>query len=97
MFFFLDEKFFDLLCLIHAMFPPTQRKAYATDKKNFYKPSIEKSIEGFVGVVENAEDIRGKLVELEKENQKVGLCVQYNSGFGLLLQIIFRIQCRFPI
>lgn len=58
------------------MFPPTQKKSYKNDKKKFYKPSIGQSISGFIEVVDNAEDIKERLVQLETEYLKVGLSIQ---------------------
>lgn len=61
---------------MHAMFPPQQRKPYLADKQKFYKPTINKSIEGFVQEVASAEDIDGKIESLLEEYSKVGDNVQ---------------------
>lgn len=71
-----DEKFYELFCLMHSLFPPTQKKSYKTDRKKFYKPSICQSISGFVEIVDNAEDIKDRLLQLEAEYLKVGLSIQ---------------------
>lgn len=55
------------------MFPPTQRKSFIDNKKKFYKPSIEQSINGFVEEVSQEEAIRLKIQEMDIKNEKVGI------------------------
>lgn len=61
---------------MHAMFPPKQRKAYPENKHKFFKPSIMQSIEAFVQIINSAEDIKEKLIELRQQYGKVGLSLQ---------------------
>lgn len=61
---------------MHAMFPPKQKVSYKDNKKKFYKPSIEQSIQGFIHTINSAEDIQEKVAELRQEYDKVNLKLQ---------------------